>query len=201
MLNFGIFVLIGVLVAAVLALATAVLMVLDGRGQKPRWLPFILFQCICRCGATSSVEALRALSPGIFTYTYDDVRYERWREVLMRRERITAMEWLALDSKMYEEQERVRSTHRNVSIDQEFALAQKEPGTGRPRMTKVVVTRWNVIAILGWVNVVMGLIALVPALFWEARFYHLGSVFGLVVGGILVSRSGRLKVVEVHEIK
>jgi hypothetical protein len=83
MLNFGIFVLIGVLVAAVLALATAVLTVLDGRGQKPRWLPFILFQCICRCGATSSVEALRALSPGVFTYTYDDFRYERWREVLM----------------------------------------------------------------------------------------------------------------------
>jgi hypothetical protein len=43
MLNFGIFVLIGVLVAAVLALATAVLTVLDGRGQKPRWLPFILY--------------------------------------------------------------------------------------------------------------------------------------------------------------
>lgn len=201
MLNFGIFVLGGVLVAAVLALATAVLTVLDGRGQKPRWLPFTLFQCICRCGATSSIDALRALSPGVFTYAYDDVRYERWREVLMRRERITAMEWMALDSKMYEEQERAKLAHFETFIDQEFDAVQKKPETGMPSVAKVMVTQWNVSAIVGWVSFVMGLIALMPALFGEARFYHLGPVFGLVVGGVLVSRSGPLKTVEEYEIK
>ncbi len=200
MLNFGI-VLSGVLVAAVLALATAVLTVLDGRGQKPRWLPFALFQCICRCGATSSIEALRALSPGVFTYAYDDVRYERWREVLMRRESITAMEWMALDSKMYEEQERAKLAHCEMFIDQEFDPVQKKPETGMPSVTKVMVTHWNVSAIVGWVSFVMGLIALMPALFGEARFYHLGPVFGLVVGGVLVSRSGPLKTVDEYEIK
>lgn len=110
------------------------------------------------------------------------------------------MEWLALDAQMYEEQERVRSEQLRVYLDQEFALGNKEPEIETPKVVKIVVT-WNVIAILGWVNVALGLIALMPALFGDAKFYHVGGAFGLVVGGVLVSRSGPLRVVEAQDVE
>lgn len=144
-------------------------------------LPFSLFKAICRLDNSISVDVdeFRDRASAILAYPYEDVRYADWRESLARRNnRWTAMEWLALDAQMYEEQERVRSEQLRVYLDQEFALGNKEPEIETPKVVKIVVT-WNVIAILGWVNVALGLIALMPALFGDAKFYHVGGAFGL----------------------
>lgn len=122
-----------VIVSAVFAsacISIAVIGVHHYRGRRPSWVPFAFFKLICRFGITSSVEVLSDWSPGVFAFSYGDDRYCHWRDELIRRKRITAKEWMALDSQMYEEQEcaRLEQTRACLNALREKQLELKNQG-------------------------------------------------------------------------
>jgi len=49
----------------------------------------------------------------------------------------------------------------------------------KPKITK---TSYNIIAIIGRVNVLFGTLALLPAMFGDTEYSIGGSVFGIIIG-------------------
>jgi len=60
----------------------------------------------------------------------------------------------------------------------------------KPEITK---TSYNLIAIIGWLNVIVGALALLPAIFGKTDYSLGGAVFGIVIGAIIVTVSEPVK--------
>jgi hypothetical protein len=65
---------------------------------------------------------------------------------------------------------------------------------------KVSKTRWNLLGVLGWVNLVLAFVALAPALFGYTGYFIWGGVGGLFMGGLLVTIGKPLREVRTIEI-
>ena len=66
--------------------------------------------------------------------------------------------------------------------------------------TAIVVTKWNIGSLIGWANIVLGILALLPAALGYGVYFIWGGVLGLLIGGVYVTISGPLKIKETHYI-
>lgn len=100
-------VLVGVLAMAFsLMIAIAAYHYLTFDGECPFWMPFPVFQGFCRIGTQTPVLHHQAYFAELFDYAFRDDRYNHWRSVIIQRGAMTCHEWMALDFKMCDEQER-----------------------------------------------------------------------------------------------
>ncbi len=65
---------------------------------------------------------------------------------------------------------------------------------------QIVVVKWNLWSLLGWSNVLLGMIGIAPAVFGKTDYFIWGSVISLIAGGILITTNGPVRSKSIHQI-